>query len=48
MDYAESSYFDGAHFAHIAAWYDEQRVRRVDRYAREAARANKRGRPPSA
>jgi hypothetical protein len=29
--YAEASYFDGAHFAHIAAWQENQRMRRIAR-----------------
>ena len=27
--YAELSYFDGYHFAHIAAWEEERRLRRI-------------------
>jgi hypothetical protein len=27
--YSEASYFDGYHFAHIAAWEDEQRISRA-------------------
>ena len=26
--YSEASYFDGYHFAHIAAWYDHLRATR--------------------
>jgi len=31
MLYAEASYFDGAHFAHIAAWQEHQRLVRLAR-----------------
>ena len=30
MDYAEASYFDGAHFAHIAAWREYERILRIE------------------
>ena len=29
MNYAEASYFDGAFFAHIAAWQDHHRRLRI-------------------
>lgn len=31
MDYGEASYFDGFHFAHIAAWEENRRMRRIAR-----------------
>lgn len=31
MLYDEASYFDGYHFAHIAAWLDWQRLERIKR-----------------
>jgi hypothetical protein len=34
MLYSEASYFEGAHFAHIAAWQDHQRLVRLARLAR--------------
>lgn len=36
MLYAEAAYFDGAHVAHIAAYYDHLRFARITRQAREA------------
>lgn len=36
MDYAEISYFDGAHFAHIAVWQERRRLEGIDRRARLA------------
>lgn len=32
--YAELSYFEGAHFAHIAAWEERQRLARIARESR--------------
>jgi hypothetical protein len=29
MNYSEAAYFDGAHVAHIAAWKEHQRLRRI-------------------
>lgn len=36
MDYAEASYFDGYHFQHIAAYNEEQRLRRIAKQSRQA------------
>lgn len=30
MNYAEASYFDGAHFQHIAAFKEAQRLKAID------------------
>lgn len=38
MIYAEASYFEGYHFAHIAAWIDHKRVRRLREAGRRAIR----------
>lgn len=35
MLYSEASYFDGYHFQHIAAYLDNQRIKRLDKQARE-------------
>lgn len=49
MDYAEASYFDGAHFAHIAAWRDRQRLLRIDAQCHARGRRDHgRGLGPSA
>lgn len=45
MMYAEASYFDGYHFAHIAAYEEEVRLRRIRRSAIEAVRRERRSRP---
>lgn len=39
--YSEAAYFDGYAFAHIAAWEDQQRLRRI---RRDLARALERRR----
>ena len=39
MDYAEASYFDGAHFAHIAARDDHLRRLRIEARQRAAQSA---------
>ena len=36
MIYAEASYFDGYHFAHIAAWDEERRLARKRTEARKS------------
>lgn len=36
MDYAEASYFDGYHFQHIAAYRDDQRLKRIADKAKRA------------
>lgn len=36
MNYAEAAYFDGAHVALIAAWYERQRLERIARRNRRA------------
>jgi hypothetical protein len=36
--YAELSYFDGAHFQHIADWHEHKRLERIDQRARQAFR----------
>lgn len=41
MSYAEASYFNGAHFAHIAAWEERQRVARI-LHAAQTARYSER------
>lgn len=33
MNYAEASYFDGAHFAHVVAWLEFRRLSRIVRQA---------------
>jgi hypothetical protein len=38
MDYAEASYFDGAHFSHIAAWENHQRRQRIMSQAEKLAK----------
>lgn len=37
MSYSEAAYFDGYHFAHIAAFEEHQRLRRINRQCRAAA-----------
>lgn len=44
MDYAEASYFDGYHFQHIAAYNEEQRLRRIRKESRAAAERQMRDR----
>lgn len=44
MDYAEASYFDGYHFQHIAAFHEEQRLRRIRKDAAKAAERHMRDR----
>ena len=44
MIYAEASYFDGYHFAHIAAYEDAQRLKRIARANAVAARSIERRR----
>lgn len=39
MNYSEAAYFDGAHVAHIAAWYDHRRVRGLLEVATAQARS---------
>jgi len=39
MSYAEASFFDGAHFAHIALWEERKRIERVDRIVRKSLAA---------
>jgi hypothetical protein len=34
MIYAEAAYFDGHHVAHIAAWQEHQRLKRIARLNR--------------
>lgn len=36
MTYAELTFFDGAAFAHIAAWEEEQRLARIKESSRRA------------
>lgn len=38
MSYAEASYFDGYHFAHIAARDEYERLREIDRRTQRALR----------
>jgi hypothetical protein len=38
MIYSEAAYFDGAHVAHIAAWYEHKRLERIRDQARAAIR----------
>lgn len=40
--YSEASYFDGYHFAHIAAWEDAQRIARGRRNFVRNMRSNRR------
>lgn len=35
MLYSEAAYFDGYHVAHIAAYYEFQRLKAIDKRARE-------------
>lgn len=35
MLYSEASYFDGYHFAHIAAYFEQMRLKRIDNSARQ-------------
>lgn len=35
MDYAEASYFDGAHFQHIAAYAENNRMKAIDKANRQ-------------
>lgn len=35
MLYAEAAYFDGYHVAHIAAYYEVQRLKAIDKRNRE-------------
>lgn len=44
MDYAEASYFDGYAFQHIAAYYEERRIKRLAWQARRAFACHERGR----
>jgi hypothetical protein len=39
MDYAEASYFDGYHFQHIAAFEENNRLKRIAKVARVAMRS---------
>lgn len=43
MNYAEATYFDGYHFAHIAARDDANRLSRMAKRAREFERNKPRG-----
>ncbi len=45
MIYAEAAYFDGYHFAHIAARDEQQRLDRKRRNARAAIERERRSRP---
>lgn len=38
MMYAEASYFDGYHFAHIAAYEDAKRLKRITKAVEAASR----------
>lgn len=42
MNYSEASYFDGFHFAHIAARDEAERIKRISRKARAVNRDNAR------
>ena len=45
MNYAEASYFDGAHVAHIAAWLDHRRLEGIGaRIGRDRPEASNRRR----
>jgi len=35
MNYAEASYFDGAHFQHIAAYVENNRLKAIDNANRQ-------------
>lgn len=38
-NYDEASFFDGFHFAHIAAWLEHLRLRRIDIHCIAARRS---------
>lgn len=42
MDYAEASYFDGFHFAHVAAYCEHKRLARIAAANRRALEADRR------
>jgi hypothetical protein len=42
--YSELVYFDGAHFAHIAAFEERRRLDRIAKASRDAVRAARGGR----
>lgn len=44
MLYAEAAYFDGYHVAHIAAYYEVQRLKAIDKRNRECFNASLRNR----
>lgn len=44
MIYSEASYFDGYHFAHIAAYEDDQRIKRINAANAKAVRSIERRR----
>lgn len=48
MLYGEASYFEGYHFAHIAAYEEEQRLRFLRRRATQAIERERRARPRGA
>lgn len=35
MSYAEASYFDGAHFQHIADYFEQKRLKAIDKAKRQ-------------
>lgn len=43
--YSEAAYFDGYAFAHIAAWEEEKRLRRIRRQCAQAVERERRARP---
>lgn len=43
--YSEASYFDGYHFAHIAAYQEEERIRRIRRTCAQHLERERRARP---
>lgn len=38
ITYSEAAFFDGFHFAHIAAWLEHLRLKRVDIHIRRSRR----------
>lgn len=43
MDYADASFFNGAHFAHITAWQEHDRTKALHRH--RLAQLGKKSRP---
>lgn len=42
MIYSEAAFFDGNHCQHVAAWQENERLRRIDRRAAQHRRNGRR------